>query len=162
VDWNGADGESSFLAVPFLPLDDVVVLHQVRHPLEFARSMLGTELLADHRRDKPFPTAIARHAPEVYEPARPPERAALMWRIWNTRAEPHADLTYHVEDLDEALLLEIAELIELDLSEEQAAGALASVPTDVNRRQRIEGLQWARIEPIVGELAAHYGYDPGP
>jgi len=160
VDWNGAEADSSFLAVPFLPVDDAVVLHQVRHPLEFARSMLGTELLTDHRRDKPFPTAIGRHAPEVYQPERPPERAALMWQIWNTRAEAHADVTYRLEDLDAAALLRLADLVELDVSEEDAARALASVPKDVNRRNRIEGLTWRRIEPIVGQLAAHYGYRP--
>jgi hypothetical protein len=160
VDWNGAEGESSFLAVPFLPVEDAVVLHQVRHPLEFGRSILGTELLTDHRREMPFPTAIARHAPEVYEPPRPPERAGLMWRIWNERAEAHADLTYRLEDLDASLLLRLAELIELEITADDAARALASVPKDVNRRNRIEGLQWARIEPIVGDLAARYGYQP--
>lgn len=160
VDWNGAEGDSSFLAVPFLPVDDAIVLHQVRHPLEFGRSILGTELLTDHRREMPFPTAIGRHAPEVYEAPRPPERAALMWRVWNERAEAHADFTYRLEDLDVALLLRLAELVELDISEAEAARALASVPKDVNRRNRIEGLRWTRIEPIVGDLAAHYGYRP--
>jgi len=83
-----------------------------------------------------------------------------MWQIWNTRAEAHADVTYRLEDLDAAALLRLADLVELDVSEEDAARALASVPKDVNRRNRIEGLTWRRIEPIVGQLAAHYGYRP--
>ncbi len=159
VDWTGADGDSSFLAVPFLPLDDAVVLHQVRNPLEFVRSIVGIAFLSEQRREKPFPTIIEREAPEVYEPDRQADRAALLWRIWNTRAEAHADITYRLEDLDVALLLRLAELLELDLSEGQAAQALDSVPRDVNRRNRNEKISWARIAPIVAELAAHYGYE---
>jgi hypothetical protein len=158
VVWDGAEGDSSFLAVPFLPVDGTVVLHQVRHPLEFARSIVGTALLSDHRRDKPFPAAIRRHAPEVYEPARQPERAALMWTIWNTRAEAHADITYRIEDLDVALLVRLCEFLELDVSEDKAAAALDQVPKDTNRRNRWEKVTWARIAPIAADLAAHYGY----
>jgi hypothetical protein len=158
VNWDSAEGDSSFLAVPFLPVDDTVVLHQVRHPLEFARSIVGTALLADHRRDKPFPSAIARHAPEIYEADRTPERAALMWTIWNKRAEAHADITYRIEDLDPALLMRLCELVELDISEDQAALALDQVPKDTNRRNRWEKVTWARIAPIAADLAAHYGY----
>lgn len=158
VDWSGADGDSSFLAVPFLPVDDAVVLHQVRHPLEFARSVVGIAFLSDNRREKPFPTIVGRHFPEVYEPERQPERAAVLWRVWNTRAEEHADITYRLEDFDVPLLLRLGELLELDLSEDQAAQALASVPKDVNRRNRMEKLRWARIAPIVDDLATHYGY----
>jgi len=159
VDWDGADADSSFLAVPFLPLDDVVVLHQVRHPLEFTRSIVGMALLSDQRRNKPFPTAIARHAPEVYGPERPADRAAVMWRIWNTRAEAHADITYQVEALDVALLLRLADLVELDVSEEQASHALDSVPRTVNTRARNEKVPWRRIEAVTEDLATHYGYD---
>ncbi len=158
VDWSGADGDSSFLAVPFLPVDDAVVLHQVRHPLEFARSVVGIAFLSDDRREKPFPTIVGRHFPEVYEPERQPERAAVLWRAWNTRAESHADITYRLEDFDVPLLLRLGELLELDLSEDQAAQALDSIPKDVNRRHRLEKLRWGRIAPIVDDLAAHYGY----
>jgi hypothetical protein len=156
--WDGADGDSSYLAVPFLPVDDAVVLHQVRHPLGFARSILGTAFLSDHRRGKPFPAVVERYAPEVYEPERQPERAALMWTIWNTMAEAHADITYRVEDLDMALLMRLSALLELDISEDQAAQALDQVPKDTNRRTRWEKVTWARIAPIVADLAAHYGY----
>lgn len=159
VDWTGADGDSSFLAVPFLPLEDTVVLHQVRHPLEFTRSIVGIAFLSDHRREKPFPTIIGRHAPEVYEPVGEAPRAAMLWRTWNTRAEAHADITYRLEDFDVPLLMRLAELVELDLSEDQAAQALYRVPRDVNRRSRNQSIPWKRIAPIVEDLAAQYGYE---
>ena len=158
VHWGDAQGDSSFLAVPFLPLQDTVVLHQVRHPLEFTRSIVGIAFLSDHRREKPFPTIIGRHAPEVYEQPREALRAAVLWRTWNMRAEAHADITYRLEDLDVGLLLRLAELVELDLSEEQAAEALRRVPRDVNARNRNQNIPWDRIAPLAEDLAAHYGY----
>jgi hypothetical protein len=157
VEWNGYDGEASFLAVPFLPLDDVVVLHQVRHPLEFIRSVVGIRFLSDHRAEKPFPSVIGRNAPEVYEPSHEAERAALLWRIWNTRAESHAAITYRLEDLDVELVLRLARLIELDVSEDQVAHALDSIPRDVNARAR-SPVPWANVASILGDLPAHYGY----
>ena len=46
--WGRSPGESSWLAVPFLDElpDDVVVLHQVRHPADVIRSLLGIEFFA--------------------------------------------------------------------------------------------------------------------
>jgi hypothetical protein len=157
VEWNGYDGDASFLAVPFLPLDDVVVLHQVRDPLEFVRSMCGIRFLSDHRAEKPFPSCIGRHAPEVYAPPTEPERAAMLWRIWNTRAEANATITYRVEDLDLALLLRLGQLLELELSEDEAARALDSVPKNTNTRHRVH-VSWETVAPILGDLPTHYGY----
>jgi hypothetical protein len=162
VDWNGADGDSSFLSVPFLPVEDAVVLHQVRHPLEFTRSIVGIAFLSEHRRGQPFPTIIEREVPEVYEPEREADRAALLWREWNLRAQAHADITYRLEDFDIPLLLRLGELLELDLSTDQAAQALDAVPRDVNRRARNETVPWRRIASVTGDLAAEYGYEaPG-
>ena len=161
VSWNGAEGDSSFVAAPFLPLeDDIVVLHQVRHPLNYARSVVGIGFLSEQRRGRPWTTVIEKHAPEVYEPKRQAERAAMLWRVWNTQVEGHADFTYRLEDYDPALVLRLAELLELDITEEQAAQALERVPRNTNQRYRFERVPWRRIEPIVGELAARYGYGP--
>ncbi len=146
-----------------LPVDwrdaDAVVLHQVRHPLEFTRSIVGIAFLSDHRREKPFPTVVGNHVPEIYEPAREADRAALLWRAWNTQAEAHADITYRLEDLDVALLMRLAELVELDVTTDQAARALDSIPRNVNQRNRNTTVPWARIAPITADLAAHYGYE---
>ena len=161
VNWNGAQGDSSFVAVPFLPLaDDIVVLHQVRHPLNFARSVVGIGFLSEKRRGKPWPSVVEKHAPQVYGPDRQAERAAMLWRVWNTEVEQHADITYRLEDYDTALVMRLAELLELDITEEQAAAALERVPRTTNQKYRHERVPWSRIEPIVGELAAHYGYEP--
>src|SRR5688572_332027 len=131
--WRVFEGDVSWLAVPFLPLEDVVVLHQVRHPLEFVRSVVGFGFLSDERADLAFPQVVRRHAPEVYEPATQVERGATMWRVWNERAEPHATITYRLEDLDADLLLRLCKLIELPVSDEQVAFALEALPKDINK-----------------------------
>lgn len=159
ANWGEWEGEASWLSVPFLPLDDdTVVLHQVRHPLGFVRSVCGWGFLSDTSRDLHYSKVVGIHAPEVYAPDTEPERGATMWRTWNERAEAHAVTTYRVEDLDVALLLRLCRLVELDVSEEQATQALEDLPENVNRRRRDESVEWETIEPIVGEAAARYGY----
>jgi len=46
---NGAHGDSSWLAVPFLAQlpGDAIVMHQTRHPLDVVRSLLGIGFLDD-------------------------------------------------------------------------------------------------------------------
>jgi hypothetical protein len=158
VNWDGAEGDASWLAVPFLPLEDTIVLHQVRHPLEVVRSLCGFGFLSDERADMPFPRVVRLHAPEVYVPDTQAERGATMWVILNAKAEAHATITYRLEDLDVALLLRLCRLIELDVSEEQATKAHESLPKTINQRRRDESVEWEEIEPIAGEAAAHYGY----
>src|SRR4051794_440119 len=49
--WHGQDGDSSWLAAPFLDqLPDALVLHQVRHPLKVVRSLVGVRFFADRSR----------------------------------------------------------------------------------------------------------------
>lgn len=49
--WHGQDGDSSWLAAPFLDdLDDALVFHQVRHPLKVVRSLVGLRFFADRSR----------------------------------------------------------------------------------------------------------------
>jgi len=158
VRWRVFEGDVSWLAVPFLPLDDVVVLHQVRHPLEFVRSVVGFGFLSDERAELAFPRVVRRHAPEVYEPATQVERGATLWRVWNEMAAPHATITYRLEALDVPLLLHLCSLIELPVTEAQAAQVLESLPKTINQRVRDESVTWEMIEPIVGETAARYGY----
>ena len=161
ANWGEWEGEASWLSVPFLPLDDTVVLHQVRHPLGFVRSVCGWGFLSDASRDHHYSKVVGIHAPEVYTPDSEPERGATMWRVWNEKAEAHAVMTYRIEDLDAELLLRICGMVELDVSEEQAPRALEDPPENVNRRRRDESVGWETIEPIVGETAARYGYRAG-
>jgi hypothetical protein len=157
--WKKWEGDVSWLAVPFLPVEDTVVLHQVRHPLEFVRSVLGFGFLSDERAELPFPQVVRRHAPEVYEPGAEAERGATMWKVWNERVVPHADFTYRLEDFDLPLLMRMCELIELDVPEEKAAQAFAEVPTTINQRARDESVSWDAIASIVGDSAGRFGYD---
>ena len=46
--WHGRQGDSSWLAAPFLgEVGDAVVVHQVRHPVKVVRSLLGMRFFAD-------------------------------------------------------------------------------------------------------------------
>jgi hypothetical protein len=162
IDWSGFVGDSSWLAVPCLPLDGVIVLHQVRDPLEFVRSLVGIRFLEDPDPPRPlrkqFVEVVRRHAPEVFEPETQVERAALLWETWNRRAERHATITYRLEDLDEELLVRLGRLLELPIDEEAAQLALAAVSRRVNRRRRDESVSYATIAPTVADLATRYGY----
>jgi hypothetical protein len=160
IDWSGFVGDSSWLAVPCLPVDGVVVLHQVRDPLEFVRSITGIGFLGDEPRPmrKRFVQVVRRHAPEVFKPETEVERAALLWRIWNERAEAHATITYRLEDMDEQLLVRLGRLIELPIREDAARRALAALSKRVNTRRRDETVSYATIAPTVAELATRYGY----
>jgi hypothetical protein len=159
VSWNGWEADVSWLAVPFLPLADTVVIHQLRDPLEFVRSVVGFRFLSDERAELDAPQVVRRNAPEVYEPATEVERGATLWRIWNERAAPHADFRYRLEDLDVELLLSLCRLVELDVGEEEAARVLDTTAKDINRRRRNESVSWEDIEPVLGEAAIRYGYE---
>ena len=166
VVWNGFDGDSSWMAVPALPLDGVVVLHQVRHPLEVIRSIVGTrflELVDRPNRPRPvvrnrFASVVWRHAKEVFEPETETERAAHFWRLWNERAEAHATFTYRLEDFDAGLLIHLCALLGFDVPQDQAEAALRTTSRRVNTRARDETVSWESIAPFLGELPAHYGY----
>ena len=165
IDWSKFVGDSSWLAVPCLPLDGVIVLHQVRDPLEFVRSLVGIRFLEDPDPPPPrreqfveFVEVVRRHAPEVFEPETQVERAALLWETWNRRAETHATITYRLEDLDEELLVRLGRLLELPIHEDAARLALATVSRRVNRRPREESVSYATVAPTVADLATRYGY----
>ena len=123
---------------------------------------MGFGFLSDERADLAFPKVVRHHAPEVYEPSSQIERGATMWRVWNERAAPHATITYRIEDLDAGLLLELCRLIELPVSNEQVEFAIENIPKNINQRVRDESVSWEEIEPIVGEVAARFGYSGEP
>jgi hypothetical protein len=159
VEWNGYDADSSWHAVPFLPLDDVVVLHQVRHPLEVVRSIAGIRFLARADLPNKATRSVRQDAPEIFDAETEAERAAIMWRIWNQTAEEHAAFTYRLEDIDAALVTQICGLLELDVSDDQVERALRDTPGNLNARARDESVTWESVAPILSELPAHYGYE---
>jgi hypothetical protein len=159
VEWNGYDADSSWHAVPFLPLDDVVVLHQVRHPLEVIRSIAGIRFLARADLPNKATRAVRRNAPEIFEPESEAERAATMWRIWNEKAEEHATFTYRLEDIDAVLVSHLCGLVGLDVSNDQVERALRDTPKNVNARDRDETVSWEQVAALLPELPSHYGYD---
>lgn len=155
----GLDGDSSWLAVPHLDEFDGPVLHQVRHPLDVIRSLVGITMFSnpEHREFRWFMYA---HQPgltgdDVHD-------AMLWWTEWNRRCERHAVLRYRVEDVDADLLAHIAAVAGHPIGVGDAAVALEQVPNNVNSRPRaqltFDDLPAGPLRDQVAEQADEYGY----
>lgn len=85
--------ESSYMAVPFLDheaLDDVTVIHVVRHPMRVINSFIsksGLNYFQDRcwkdRGYEVYHNFISKHLPRILEFKTPIERAAIYWADWN-------------------------------------------------------------------------------
>lgn len=177
LDEADADGDSSFLAAPFvdrLP-PGTVVLHQLRHPVAVVRSHLGIRFfrepvtpsiwLADEHED--FLTVVTRYAPRVGSSADELVRAVRYWVAWNRLVERVADdcvyLRYRVEDLDLDLLARIASLLGRRHDTRSLTRALRSVPRRVNHRRRDTRVRASQVWSFreLRETARRYGYHEG-
>jgi LPS sulfotransferase NodH len=157
---SGLDGDSSWLAVPHLDRLTGPVLLQLRHPLDVIRSLVGIRMFTDpvHGAYQQFAFA---HLPELT--GLDDTIDAMRWYVeWNERAEAHARLVYRVEDVDAALLQEIAGAAGHRIGRAAAARAIAAVPSNFNTRPRA-ALEWDEL-PVgalrdrVQAFAHRHGY----
>lgn len=89
--WQNTDAECSWLAAPFIPYlpEDVIVLHQVRHPLKVIRCWASHRLLS-----KPAETSLyARRVMPELEGRGDVEGAATYWYSWNLMIEANLSLS---------------------------------------------------------------------
>lgn len=157
---GGLDGDSSWLAVPRLGDFPGPVLHQVRHPLDVVRSLVGIRMFSnpEHTAFRWFMYAHVRGltGDDVLD--------SMRWYVdWNRRCEQHAAWRYRVEDVDTDLVVRITEAVGFPITHEVAAAALDEVPTTFNHRRRAE-LSWddlpaGELRDQLAEIADAYGYD---
>jgi len=96
--WWGWRGDSSWLAAPFLgrpELDDLTVVHLVRHPEKVIRSYLR---LMGYGYYGPYFRWMAQFIPEIERYDKPDERAAYWYIRLNEMVEARANLFHRIED----------------------------------------------------------------
>lgn len=150
--WHHYAAEASWLAVAALKrrIHPGPIRIQLRHPLDVIDSLDRLGLLAWERDPghNAYRAAVAAIAPEVFAHPTPLARAAHFVTLWPFAAGHHP--TYTVEDLDADTLTEL--LATLDVPPAGVAGALATVPQDVNAA-RARGTRRAR-QDVADHLPA--------
>lgn len=130
------DGDSSWLAVPYLECDPRLaesVVHQVRNPLDVVSSLYGIGFFEPDN-NNPF----ARFVRENFRvTGKPLLDCVRFWTEWNSRCEAVADKTYLFEELLEDPSVVFSSLgLRLD---DEARNRLAVVGKQkVNARRRVE------------------------
>lgn len=175
--WKSSDrkatyGEISWMAVPYLDIlgSEIVLLHQVRHPLTCAASLLGRGFGIRGRARHPlvgtsiveYEDFFAKHAPEAYAQKTEQDRCLAFWIRWNEYLlDNRVKLTYRVEGVDLHLLETICELIGVSVPRADLIAALETVPTNTHHGVS-PAWTWDSFDPVLAEkaqtLGAAYGY----
>lgn len=158
--WDDHEGESSFLAVPFLaelPAGSAV-LHQVRDPIEVVRSHAGLRFFAEPYTPSVYLAfnhpeiirLIGETCPGVFEDDDEIKRCMRYWTMWNRTIEEgarsrHRYFRYRVEDVGPELLQEIVAFLREDVPRDRLDAALAYASPSTNSRPRDESIDWSRL-----------------
>lgn len=161
----GLRADSSWMAVPHLPLPHSVVL-LVRHPLAVVRSWVEIGFFSSHDAGNPTHGPLRGFAPQVYDEATPADRALSMWLHLNRAALPHAEMVAHLDRAESLRHL----LSWTGVRRPAAARALAYTPR-INRHTAMKAQvgvrhtpDWAVHRPDLADaarrLAADLDIDP--
>ncbi len=136
-DWS-AIGDSSWCAVPFLPDEDIIALHQVRHPYKVIGSFYKIGFFDPRHEEVRAPyVALAK---QYFEFSDDPLRSCLRWYAeWNERCEAITSNRFRIEHFADHL-----EDIERWLGLPVPPSALDTA-TDTNTRK-------SSLEEPVGDL----------
>lgn len=155
------EGDASWLAVPFLPLEGVRVVHQTRHPLSVIKSLLKIgffhpEHYERHRRFIDFAT---KH----FTLSDTPLQSAVRWYIeWNAKCMEITSNQYRVEDFHDrtdeiSRWLGFEErLPKLDISTKTNAKRVVVKPEENDILEEIKKLP---EYPQLVEISQKLGYD---
>lgn len=164
-------GEAAWQAAGLLPVlpKDLIVFHQVRHPLDYIRSRHKKGWIHGRTRHRRL-----RHLPKLGQEdfARLPlpdqiDLLARFWVDWNEMVESHVGprpyLRYRVEDMDADLIGRMLEMIDFPLPRAELEQTLALLPKNVNTRgEKRDDIQLSLARPEtqsrVAALAKRYGY----
>ena len=154
--WDGYQAESSWLALPAIERgmvrQDTLVVHLTRNPLCVIRSWMGLKLL--HEQHGPYMAFLSGAEPSIYATADPLERCQRYWFAWNRRIENHTGFRIRVEEFNQPMLEQIAEISGHKLKTDVKVGRF-HVGTPDN------SITWQdAITPEIAETAARYGYTP--
>lgn len=95
-----ARGESSWLAVPYLPDPEMIAIHQVRHPYDVITSFYSIGFFDD--RFAEGRSGFVKFAKEHFVFSEEPLHSCLRWYIeWNERCEAITDKRFQVEQFGE-------------------------------------------------------------
>lgn len=169
ANWGDYQADSSWLAVPCLPVPGVPAVLVVRHPLAVVKSMVEIGLFDDDRDDR-YTRVIRRHAPHVWDEGTVQDRALAMWLHWNTTAAAHAIHTVRLEALDGAALAALLAAVDAPTDRaDDAVREMASRPrynTKADEKHVTYAPGWDRHRPGLAasarRLAARFGYQGTP
>lgn len=174
----GIFGDASWMAVPLihsLP-PNTLVLHQIRDPVKSMNSInsgnryfRGGFGRSGIQGPGPYCKFIAQCTQGWVWPEDEVGRGAHFWHNWHRWIEFEArrrdDLRYfryRIEDLDEGLLVRIANLIAPSSGPNpypDLGAAVESVPTNHNHQGEVlEVVSWDTLPPPAKEMAIRYGY----
>jgi hypothetical protein len=162
------DGDASWMAVPRLHQFAGVKFLQTRDPIAVIRSFTGTRFFSDPTRNVAQRAYAMAHFSVVGDDVVDTMR---WWVFWNRLARRHADLTYRLEDLDQAMLAIMLSMLDIDEPEARATSAFASlgdsrVNSGADRGELAAQLNWSdlpsgqALDELV-DAAIEFGYSPG-
>lgn len=134
---NDLQADSSWMAVPHLPLPYPVVL-MVRHPLLVVKSWVEIGFFSEHDADNPTHNPLREWAPQVYDEDTPANRALSMWFHLNRAALPHAEKVIRLKEMTVDTLRDVLTWSESSTSHaEYAFSHVACMNQHTNMRQRV-------------------------
>ena len=140
-DWRGSGrlGDSSFSAVPFLGElgGDVVVVHQVRAPLDQIGAVAGQGLL-DQSPVPPWVRFVDHHV-GILDVAPGLRRAAAYWLRWNDAVGSAADIRWGLQSIGDptagaSLIHKLSDRVGVSVDRSRVLAAVQAVPGNVNSR----------------------------
>lgn len=155
------EGDSSWLAVPYLPETGIRVVHQTRAPLLVIRSFLKLGFFHDehYSRHKRFVDFAKVH----FDFSNDPLQSAMRWWIeWNEKCQKITDQHFRLEDFHDT-----TEQLSEWLGFDKPLPSL-SLPTDTNTKQSLIEISIDEISvkiqeypeyPRLVSLAARLGYE---
>ncbi|MCP4958277.1 MAG: hypothetical protein GY925_03300 [Actinomycetia bacterium] len=158
--WQSApfDGDSSYVAAPFLPdIDPTIVVQLVRSPLDHIRSIVGIGHVSDIK--QPWVGFLNIHAKlDEFPPG--PARAAAYWVRWHEIIEPYADFLWKLHEIDTRDIADLADAIWLPWDMGSLDDAVATTDRTINARERADWVGLDDLGPMrqqVIETAERYG-----
>lgn len=159
-------GEVSWLATPYLGVigPEIAILHQVRDPINVARSLMGIGF-ANKTRDvgnEGTTPWVRENFPDIFAYDNPFDICVAYWVKWNLMTEKRAKVRYKIEDLNAHQLHSIITALDGNKTLEEVTEVLKNMPR-AHRGVKTKSLSWDDIKDEdlqmeAFELSKKYGY----